>query len=105
MLRFDAMEEKKIKKATALSYTPGQNRAPKVIASGRGIVAEKIIEKAREEKIPVVENSELEAELSELKLGSEIPVELYEVVAEILAFVSRVDEKAGEKFGKAQKQF
>lgn len=92
------MDEKKIKKATALSYTPGKDKAPKIIASGKGVIAEKIIEKAREEKIPVVENSDLASELAGLKLGSEIPVELYEVVAEMLAFVSRVDEKAGRKF-------
>ncbi|HEY8420452.1 MAG TPA: EscU/YscU/HrcU family type III secretion system export apparatus switch protein [Thermoclostridium sp.] len=97
------MEEKKIKKATALSYTPNEDRAPKVIASGKGVFAEKIIEKAKEENIPVVEDSDLASKLSELKTGSEIPVELYEVVAEILAFVSRVDEKAGKKFGKLVK--
>ncbi|NLX76859.1 MAG: flagellar biogenesis protein [Clostridiaceae bacterium] len=92
------MKEKKIKKAAALSYSPDRDRAPKVVASGKGVIAEKIIEKAREEKIPVVEDSDLASELSVLDTGSEIPVELYEVVAEILAFVSRVDEKAGRKF-------
>lgn len=95
------MDEKKIKKATALTYTPDEDRAPRIIASGKGVYAEKIIEKAREDKIPVIENSDLASKLSELKLGSEIPVELYEVVAEILAFVGRVDEKAGKKFGKS----
>lgn len=94
------MDEKKIKKATALSYTPHQDRAPKIVASGKGIIAEKIIEKAKEEKIPVIENPELASELSLHKRGSEIPEELYEVVAEILAFVSRVDAKAGKKFNK-----
>ena len=92
------MKEKKIKKAAALSHSPDRDRAPKVVASGKGVIAEKIIEKAREEKIPVVEDSDLASELSVLDTGSEIPVELYEVVAEILAFVSRVDEKAGRKF-------
>jgi len=94
------MEKKKIKKATALSYSPNEDRAPKIVASGKGVIADKIIEKAQEEKIPVVEDKELASKLSELKTGSEIPVELYEVVAEILAFVSRVDEKAGKKLKK-----
>ncbi|NLM09728.1 MAG: flagellar biogenesis protein [Clostridiaceae bacterium] len=94
------MEEKKIKKATALSYTPNKDKAPRIVASGKGVIAEKIIEKAQEEKIPVVEDSDLASKLSELDMGSEIPSELYEVVAEILAFVYRVDEKAGMKFGK-----
>lgn len=92
------MEEKKIKKATALSYSPREDRAPKIIASGKGLIAEKIIEKAENENIPVVENSDIAAKLSKVGIGSEIPVELYEVVAEILAFVYRIDDKAGEKF-------
>lgn len=92
------MEEKKIRKATALSYSPGKDRAPKVIASGKGVIAEKILEKAAEEKIPVIENPELAGQLSEISIGSEIPGELYEVVAEILAFVSRVDKKASKKY-------
>ncbi|NLK69751.1 MAG: flagellar biogenesis protein [Clostridiaceae bacterium] len=90
--------EKKVKKATALSYTPNEDKAPKIIASGKGVLAEKILEKAKEEEIPVVEDSNLVEELVKLSIGSEIPVELYEVVAEVLSFVSRVDEKAAKKF-------
>lgn len=94
------MNEKKIKKATALSYSANEDRAPKVIASGKGRIADKILERAKKEKIPVVEDPNLAEKLLELDIGSEIPVELYEVVAEILSFVSRVDEKAGKKFKK-----
>jgi len=81
----------KIKKATALSYKPGEDRAPRVVASGKGVIAEKIIEKAREARIPVYEDERLAESLSDIKLGSEIPYELYEVVAEVLAFISRLD--------------
>lgn len=92
------MDQKGVKKATALAYTPGEDRAPRVIASGKGVIAEKILEKARGEKIPVVEDSHLAQALEKLQLGSEIPPELYEVVAQVLSFISRVDQAAGEKF-------
>lgn len=84
-----------IKKASALSYTPGENKAPKVIASGKGEIARKIIEKAKEAKIPVYEDKHLAESLSHISLGSEIPSELYEVVAEVLAFISRLDASYG----------
>jgi flagellar biosynthesis protein len=94
------MKKKEIKKAAALSYSPGDDSAPRVIASGKGLIAEKILEKAEEKKIPVYEDEHLVETLVKLKVGSEIPAELYEVVAEVLAFISRVDESAGRKFGK-----
>ena len=61
--------EKKVKKATALSYTPNEDKAPKIIASGKGVLAEKILEKAKEEEIPVVEDSNLVEELVKLSIG------------------------------------
>jgi flagellar biosynthesis protein len=93
------MEKKEIKKASALAYTPGEDKAPKVIASGKGVIAEKILEVAKEVKIPVVQDAHLADTLDKLRLGSEIPAELYDVVAEVLSFISRVDEEAGRKFG------
>jgi len=87
------MEEKrkKPKQAIALSYDPG-DEAPKVIASGTGVLAEKIIEKAKEEDIPVHRDDKLADTLSKLEIGDMIPPELYEVVAEILVFVDRMDK-------------
>ena len=93
------MEKKENQKATALAYTPGEDSAPKVVASGMGYIAEKIIEVAKEQKIPVVQDAHLAETLEKLRIGSEIPAELYEVVAEVLSFISRVDEEAGRKFG------
>ncbi len=93
------MEKKEIKKASALAYIPGEDGAPKVVASGRGVLADKILEVARAEKIPVVQDAHLAETLDKLRVGSEIPAELYEVVAEVLSFISRVDEEAGRKFG------
>ncbi|HHU91102.1 MAG TPA: flagellar biogenesis protein [Clostridiaceae bacterium] len=101
----EGKEKQKIKKASALSYTPGEDSAPKVIATGKGVIAEKIIEKAREAKIPVYEDEHLAEALSHISLGEEIPKELYEVVAEVLTFISRLDESYGinNKFTKHEK--
>ena len=83
-------ERKKQKLAIALEYNP-EEEAPKVIASGQGILAEKIIEKAKEVEVPVHEDSKLAKTLSKLEVGELIPPELYGVVAEILVFVDRMD--------------
>lgn len=86
-------EEKKNianKTAVALSYEAG-DRAPKILATGKGYVAEKIIEAAKEENVPVHKDEKLAATLSKLEIGDYIPKELYGVVAEILVFVDRVE--------------
>ncbi len=84
-------EKKKEKTAVALAYTPGE-RAPKILATGKGLVAEKIIEVAEENDVPQYEDSELAETLSKLEIGDMIPPELYEVVAEILVFVNDMDK-------------
>ena len=87
------MDEKKqkTKQAIALSYDPNED-APKVIASGTGALAERIIEKAKEADVPIHRDDDLAKTLSKLEIGDLIPVELYEVVAEILVFVDRMDK-------------
>ena len=84
-------EENKRKQAIALSYEPG-DEAPKIVASGTGIVAERIIEKAKESQVEIYEDSKLADTLSRLDIGEYIPPELYGVVAEILVFVDRMDK-------------
>ena len=84
-------QEDKPKIAVALSYNPG-DEAPTVIASGKGVVAERIIEKATDNEVPVYEDEKLARTLSKLELGDAIPPELYGVVAEILVFVDRMDK-------------
>jgi len=73
----------KVKQAVALSYDPEED-APKVIASGRGALAERIIERAKEANVAVHRDDKLADTLSRLEIGDMIPPELYEVVAEIL---------------------
>ena len=91
-------EKQKVKTAVALAYDPNEDGAPKVIASGRGILAEKIIEQAKDNKIPVHQDDKLADTLSKLEIGEMIPPELYEVVAEILIFVDAMDKiKAKDK--------
>lgn len=91
------MDEKKqrVKQAIALEYNPEED-APKVIASGRGILAERIIERARESAVPVHRDDQLADTLSRLEIGEMIPPELYEVVAEILVFVDAMDKLKGK---------
>lgn len=95
----DKKEEKKIKEVAALRYTPGEDTAPKIVALGKGEIAEKILEKAKENDIPVYQDNELAHTLNAFNIGDQIPQELYSVVAEILVFISSLDESYGEKYG------
>lgn len=90
--------EKFNKVAVALSYEAGEE-APKVIATGRGVLAEKILDKAKESDVPVYEDEKLAKTLSKLEIGEMIPPELYGVVAEVLVFVDRMD-RIRKKVGK-----
>jgi len=87
------MEEKKYKKAVALRYDSEKDTAPVVAAKGRGLIAERIEAIAEENGIPLQEDKALADYLMSLDLYEEIPVELYAVIAEILAFVYRMDKK------------
>ncbi len=87
----DEKERPKVKQAIALQYDP-EDEAPRVIATGVGQVAERIIEKAKEADVPIHEDSKLANTLSKLEIGEMIPPELYEVVAEILVFVDNMEK-------------
>ncbi len=77
----------KRKKAVALKYERGKDRAPKIVAKGKGLIAEKILEIAKENNIPLYEDRGLAEVLEALEINTEIPPELYRAVAEVLAFV------------------
>ncbi|MBW1765229.1 MAG: EscU/YscU/HrcU family type III secretion system export apparatus switch protein [Deltaproteobacteria bacterium] len=87
------MAYKELKKAVALKYDTEKGSAPKVSAKGHGMVAETIIELAREEGIPISEDSDLVSSLVKLDLEDEVPRELYMAVAEILAFAYGLNKK------------
>ena len=86
-----AVEKNKSKSAIALQYNPDED-APKIIATGKGLLADKIIEKAKETNVPVHEDAKLAGALSKLEIGDMIPPELYEAVAEVLVFVDAMDK-------------
>ncbi|MBU1052874.1 MAG: EscU/YscU/HrcU family type III secretion system export apparatus switch protein [Proteobacteria bacterium] len=80
-------------KAVALRYTPDREKAPRIIATGKGKLAEKIIQIAKENDIHIHNDPDLVEMLSQLKPDQEIPPELYMIVAEILAFVYSLSGK------------
>jgi flagellar biosynthesis protein len=86
-------EKKKQKKAVAVVYKPSQDNAPKVTAKGRGAVAERIIEAAREHGIPVKDDPDLVEVLSKIDIEDEIPPSVYVLVAELLAFAYSLNGK------------
>ncbi|MBN8938885.1 MAG: EscU/YscU/HrcU family type III secretion system export apparatus switch protein [Rhizobiales bacterium] len=75
--------------AVALQYEQGKDHAPRVTATGRGAIAEKIIAAAREHGIAVEGNALLAEALSGVELDQEIPEDLYRAVAEVIGFVLR----------------
>lgn len=77
-------------RATALQYRSGHDRAPRVVAKGDALIAKQIIKLAKAHNIPINENPELVELLSQVKLDDEIPETLYQVVAELLAFIHQL---------------
>lgn len=90
-------ENNQREKAVAVKYDNKQMRAPQVIAKGEGFIARKIVERAIEADVPIVEDAALVSALISLELGEEIPAELYEVVARVLAWVYKLDKEAGAR--------
>jgi flagellar biosynthesis protein len=82
-------------RVAALRYDHPKDRAPKLVARGDGHVAERILALAREHGIPVHEDRELVDVLARLELEEEIPLEVYQVVSEILAFLYRAHLTVG----------
>ncbi len=78
--------------AVALAYSPG-DAAPRVVAKGRGLIAESIIERAREHGIYVHESPELVSLLLQVDVDDRIPPQLYIAVAELLAWLYRIEEQ------------
>jgi flagellar biosynthesis protein len=77
--------------AVALRYDAITDKAPKITAKGHGLVADKIIALARDKGVPIREDPDLVQVLSQLDLEREIPPSLYQVVAELLAFVYQLN--------------
>ncbi|CAH2717046.1 Flagellar biosynthetic protein FlhB [Neobacillus rhizosphaerae] len=79
--------------AVALSYEASKQMAPKVVAKGKGNVANNIIEKAKKHQVPIQEDPSLVELLSQLQINEAIPEQLYDAVAEVFAFIYSVDHQ------------
>ncbi len=82
------------KKAVALKYQEDGNTAPKVVAKGKGPIAEKIMEKAKEFDVPIFQNKALAESLLNLDLDEQIPPTLYKAVAEVFVWLMKSEKKA-----------
>ena len=91
------------KKAVALTYDEDKQNAPVIVASGMGYMAEKIVEIASENGVPVYEDDSLATVLTQLELGSEIPEELYQAVVDIYAYFLHFTLNGEEKKTEAAK--
>ncbi len=80
-------------RAAALQYDSDRDKAPRVVASGQRKMAEQILAEAKKHNISIYEDTALTAALAAVNPGEEIPPELYQVVAQVLAYVYRVTEK------------
>lgn len=84
-------------KAAALRYHQDKDLAPKVTATGKGLVADEILKRAAENNVPVIQDESLVEILAELNINETIPDELYMAVAEVFAFVYQADQEMRKK--------
>ncbi len=89
----DKHKDDKQKKAVALKYNIEEDNAPRIVANAKGEAAQKIIRIAEEHNIPIREDQDIVDILVQLNIGEEIPMELYEVIAEILSFIYRLENR------------
>ena len=81
--------------AAALGYQKNKDAAPKLLAKGRGLVADRIVALAEEHKRPIYKDERLARQLQNLSIGETIPEDLYNVVAEVLVFIAKMDKRYG----------
>jgi len=86
------MKEKR-KQAAALTYDRKSESVPIVSAKGKGFIAENIIEQAKINQIPILEDPSLVEILGELEINRAIPNELYQAVAEVFAYIYHIDQQ------------
>ena len=91
------VKEKDTDVAAAMRYRSGQDRAPVVVAVGKGDLATKIKELATRENVPIYRDSVLAQALVKLGAGAEIPEELYQAMAQVLVHVAQVDRHLSQK--------
>ena len=87
------MNDKQIKRAVALKFDQAKSMTPRVVAKGKGHIAEQIMQVARKNDVPFHEDPNLANVLEAMELESEIPAELYRAIAEVLVFIYRLNGK------------
>jgi len=92
----DGTRDKRQSRAVALRYDPGKEDAPRILATGSGKIADDIIALAQEHAIPIHDDPLLVEALAALDIDTLIPPELYQVVAEVLAYIVRVRERVNQ---------
>lgn len=85
------------KEAIALGYNVMGDHAPQVLAKGKGLVADNILEKAKENEVPIQKDPSLVELLGKLNINETIPEELYQAVAEVFAFIYKTNQEVGKK--------
>ena len=93
----DKAKQKPPQEAVAIRYDRDRENAPRVVAKGKGYVAEQLLAIARRHAVPVYQNQTVTQLLMAVELDREIPPELYQAGAKVLAYVSRMDGRAAEK--------
>lgn len=83
------------KEAVAITYNSDRNDAPKIVAKGKGKIAENILARAEEFNVPVQEDASLVELLGQLDINQSIPEELYQAVAEVFAYIYKIDKEKG----------
>jgi len=92
----------KTQKAAALKYDSSKGGAPKVIAKGQGLTAQKIIEIAKENNLPIKKDEDLVELLSKVELDKEVPEQMYKAVAEVFSFIYKMTNKDSKVLDKSQ---
>jgi len=80
------------KKAVALKYNKEKNQAPRVSAKGKGPSAQKIIQIAKENSVPIKKDEDLVELLSKVELDKEVPPQMYKAIAEIFSFLYKITQ-------------
>ena len=83
-----------MKKAVALRYDVKKENAPKIMAKGKGLIAERIIKIAEENELPIKKDEDLVELLTKIDIDKEIPNNLYKAVAEVFSFIYNVTNKS-----------
>lgn len=85
------------KEAIALGYDTSNDEAPRVLAKGKGQIAENILQRAKEGQVPIQQDPALVELLGQLNINETIPEELYQAVAEVFAFIYKTNQIVGKK--------